>query len=90
MSDFTERARAEAERTAQYEMCAMAHRKGFMAGVRWARRELLADPTDDEVEDAGYAIEYIDQSDDAVTEWTELDMARAAIAAFLEARRGSE
>lgn len=80
MSDFTERARAEAERLSQYEMCSVAHRSGFVAGAEWARRELLADPTPDEIEDAaGRPCRDVDTVD-----------VHTIITTFLEARRGSE
>ena len=63
MSDFTERARAEAERrmVAQREQVGlMVHEQqryieGFGDGARWARGVLMADPTDAEVEAAARA-----------------------------------
>lgn len=102
MSDFTERARAEAKSVLSRGLAGGLPRKAvapyvlaFRAGAEWARRELLAGPTEAEIEAIGW---------DVARELWELEphelnvsrtlesraAARAAIAAFLEARRGSE
>lgn len=100
MSDFTERARAEADRRIKNVLYPHAGLHGlvvasFDKGASWARRELLAEPTEAEIEAIGW---------DVARELWELEphelnvsrtlesraAARAAIAAFLAERRGSE
>ena len=105
MSDFMERARAEAERRTRppgisgqtlpsMEQVAERDglRRGFEAGAAWARDVLLAGPTDGEVLAAAAELMRDDPAAEDGTYGVEdyLAMARAAIGAFLAERRGSE
>lgn len=94
MSDFTERARAEADRLRASDVVLMTchddsfhagYGHGFRHGASWARRELLADPTEAEVDAVAGLVELSE-----LCHWGDNETAERIIAAFLEARRGSE
>lgn len=85
MSDFMERARAEAYRRWSYfiDQAGIENVRqagGFIEGAEWAYRLLMAEPTEDEIEDA------------ASRPCRDVDVVdvHTIIAAFLEARRRSE
>jgi len=101
---FADRANAEAERRTLYTP-EREHTWLFVDGAGWGRVDALADPTDEEVEDAALAM-YWDAfclsarnaglhpdpwellNEPTKESWRVC--ARAAIAAFLAVRRGSE
>lgn len=99
MSDFTERARAVADREYplsespvmdRADVLATYRQAAFMWGAEWARRELLADPTEAEMLPAAAALMDGDPlAEDVYGVDDYLAMARAAVCKFLEARRGS-
>lgn len=107
MSDFLKRARAEAYRRWGYfiDQAGIENVRqagGFIEGAEWARRELLADPTEAEVEAVAEvlvterylmrAVSLESARKDAVMWRADVEFlrpqARAVIAYFLEARRG--
>lgn len=94
MSDFMERARAEAERRWEtysdaaggadvFDKPSLA--VGFLGGARWARGVLLADPTDAEIEELSGLVELAEEC-----QWGDNRTVERIIGAFLAERRWSE